>query len=68
VSRWLDVGKKSLPLDVWAARVPYQETRNYLARVMSNWARYRYLDGGPDNVPKLALALPSKLELPSNSY
>ncbi len=68
VSRWLDVGKKSLPLDVWAARIPYEETRNYLARVMSNWARYRYLGGGPDNVPKLALALPSKLELPSDSY
>jgi soluble lytic murein transglycosylase len=67
VSRWLG-GGKGLPLDIWAARIPYEETRNYLARVMSNWARYRYLDGGPDNVPKLALALPSKLELPSDSY
>lgn len=67
VSRWLG-GGKSLPLDIWAARIPYEETRNYLARVMSNWARYRYLGGGPDNVPALALALPSKLELPSDAY
>jgi soluble lytic murein transglycosylase len=67
VSRWLG-GNKALPLDIWAARIPYQETRNYLARVMSNWARYRYLSGGPENVPKLALALPGKLELPRDSY
>jgi soluble lytic murein transglycosylase len=67
VSRWLG-GGKGLPLDIWAARIPYAETRNYLARVMSNWARYRYLGGGPDNVPQLALALPAKLELPSDAY
>jgi len=67
VSRWLS-GGKGLPLDIWAARIPYQETRNYLARVMSNWARYRYLSGGPGEVPELALALPKKLTLPSDSY
>lgn len=67
VSRWLS-GGKNLPLDIWAARIPYQETRNYLARVMSNWARYRYLRGGPDEVPELALSLPKKLTLPRDSY
>ena len=67
LSRWLS-GGKGLPLDIWAARIPYQETRNYLARVMSNWARYRYLRGGPSEVPELALALPKKLTLPSDSY
>lgn len=67
VSRWL-AGGKSLPLDIWAARIPYQETRNYLARVMSNWARYRYLRGGPAEVPELTLALPKKLALPNDSY
>jgi soluble lytic murein transglycosylase len=67
VSRWLRAGK-SLPLDIWAARIPYEETRNYLARVMSNWARYRYLGGGPSNVPELALALPAKLDLPGDAY
>jgi soluble lytic murein transglycosylase len=68
VSRWLAGGGKSLPLDIWAARIPYQETRNYLARVMSNWARYRYLRGGPGEVPELELALPKKLTLPSDAY
>jgi soluble lytic murein transglycosylase len=67
VSRWLG-GSKGLPLDIWAARIPYEETRNYVARVMSNWARYRYLGGGPENVPELALALPAKLDLPSDAY
>jgi soluble lytic murein transglycosylase len=67
VSRWLS-GGKGLPLDIWAARIPYQETRNYLARVMSNWARYRYLRGGPSEVPLLALALPKKLSLPRDAY
>ena len=67
VTRWLD-GGKGVPLDIWAARIPYQETRNYLARVMSSWARYRYLSGGPAEVPALSLALPSKVVLPSNSY
>ncbi|HTV21643.1 MAG TPA: transglycosylase SLT domain-containing protein, partial [Polyangiaceae bacterium] len=67
VQRWLQ-GGKGLPLDIWAARIPYQETRNYLARVMSNWARYRYLRGGPSEVPELALGLPKKLTLPSDSY
>jgi soluble lytic murein transglycosylase len=67
VSRWLDGGKR-MPLDIWAARIPYAETRNYVARVVSNWARYRYLAGGPDNVPKLSLQMPAGLELPSDAY
>jgi soluble lytic murein transglycosylase len=67
VSRWL-ARSEGLPLDVWAARIPYAETRNYVGRVMSNWARYRYLGGGPEGVPRLALDLPAKLLLPSDSY
>jgi soluble lytic murein transglycosylase len=67
IARWLE-GGKGLPLDLWAARIPYEETRNYLAKVMSNWARYRYLGGGPDNIPELALGLPRKLVLPGDAY
>jgi peptidoglycan lytic transglycosylase len=67
VSRWIDGGKR-MPLDIWAARIPYAETRNYVARVVSNWARYRYLAGGPDNVPKISLQMPSGLQLPSDAY
>lgn len=67
VFSWLE-GRKRLPLDLWAARIPYQETRNYVARVMSNWARYRYLAGGSENVPTLALEMPARLELPKDAY
>jgi soluble lytic murein transglycosylase len=68
VSRWLEGKSKKLPMDIWAARIPYAETRNYVAKVMSNWARYRYLEGGPDAVPELALALPSGYTLPNDAY
>jgi peptidoglycan lytic transglycosylase len=67
VSRWLEPGR-DLPLDIWAARIPYRETRNYVARVMSSWARYRYLGGGPERVPQLTLALPEGRELPTDMY
>lgn len=67
VSDWVQAGKR-VPLDLWAARIPYAETRNYVARVMSNWARYRYLAGGPGDVPALALELPARLEVPKDAY
>jgi soluble lytic murein transglycosylase len=65
--RWL-AGGVPLALDVWAARIPFTETRHYVQRVMANWARYRYLDGGPDQVPGLALHPPQGLELPADIY
>jgi soluble lytic murein transglycosylase len=58
VHRWLD-GAKTLPLDVFVARIPYAETLEYVERVVGNYARYRYLEDGPSGVPKLALELPS---------
>jgi soluble lytic murein transglycosylase len=58
VRRWLD-GAKTLPLDVFVARIPYAETLEYVERVVGNYARYRYLEDGPNGVPKLALDLPS---------
>ena len=67
VSRWLE-GSQGLDADIWAARIPYAETRRYVARVMANWARYRYLAGGSEQVPELSLALPSRVELPPHSY
>ena len=57
VSRWLETGE-DLPLDVWVARIPFAETRTYVARVVGNLARYAYLHGGDGAVPKIALALP----------
>ncbi len=47
VGRWLRAGE-SLPLDLFVARIPYSETRNYVYRVMGNFARYSYLnENGP---------------------
>lgn len=57
VSRWLKAGGK-LPLDVWAAAIPYAETRSYVGLVVSNWARYQYLQGGDAAVVQLDLKLP----------
>jgi soluble lytic murein transglycosylase len=65
--RWL-AGDEPLALDVWAARIPFTETRHYVQRVMANWARYRYLEGGPEQVPRLALHLPQGLRLPPDTY
>ncbi len=55
VSRWLNGGDR-LPVDVWVARIPYRETRHYVARVMGNWLTYRYLSN-PRELPRLELAL-----------
>ena len=67
VSTWLN-GGRDLPLDLWVARIPFTETRDYVLRVMSNWARYRYLEGGAEGVPPLALDLPGEVELAANLY
>lgn len=67
VSRWLD-GGRDLPLDLWVARIPYGETRSYVMRVMTNWARYRYLHGGPSAIPRLSLTLPAEIQLMANAY
>lgn len=67
VSRWLSSGE-TLPLDVFVARIPYDETRGYVARVLSNAARYAYLDGGEGAVQAPSLDLPRGLKLPDGSY
>jgi soluble lytic murein transglycosylase len=56
--RWLEGGKE-LPLDVFVARIPYEETLEYVERVVGNFARYRYLEAGAGGVPRLALELPA---------
>jgi soluble lytic murein transglycosylase len=66
VGRWLAAAPK-LPLDVFVAAIPYAETRDYVQKVIGNWARYRYLQGGESAVPALELTLPaaSEVELPA---
>jgi soluble lytic murein transglycosylase len=67
VARWLAGGEK-LPLDLFVARIPYEETRGYVARVLSNLARYAYLEGGEGAVQAPALDLPQGVKLPEGSY
>lgn len=67
VGHWLASGA-SLPLDVFVARIPYRETREYVARVVGNWARYLYLNGGEAAVPRLDLALPQGIQVPEDAY
>jgi soluble lytic murein transglycosylase len=67
VGRWL-VGGEGLPLDLFVARIPYEETRGYVARVLSNAARYAYLEGGEGAVQAPALDLPKGVKLPEDSY
>ena len=45
VSHWVDVGADN-DADFWVARIPYDETRGYVARVAGNLARYQWLEGG----------------------
>lgn len=67
LARWLQTGQ-DLPLDVFVGRIIYEETRTYVQRVLANWARYRYLEGGLGNVPQLSLDLPAYKALAPGEY
>lgn len=67
VSRWLSSGEK-LPLDLFLARIPYEETRNYVVRVIGNTARYAYLEGGESAIPPIELTLPTGIQVPADAY
>jgi soluble lytic murein transglycosylase len=56
IARWL-TRASGLELDVFVERIPYKETRDYIARVIGNLARYGYLREGDAGVPKVTLAL-----------
>jgi soluble lytic murein transglycosylase len=63
IARWLsrrdgrDGHDKPIDLDLFVERIPFAETRTYVARVMGNLARYAYVQGGPAAVPALQLSL-----------
>jgi soluble lytic murein transglycosylase len=54
VTRWL-ARPKGLDLDLFVERIPYAETRTYVARVMGNVARYGYMRSGDVGVPAVNL-------------
>lgn len=65
--RWLAC-TEDRETDLWIARIPYYETRNYVARVLGNFARYQYLAGGVDAVTKLSLELPKSADIGDDAY
>jgi soluble lytic murein transglycosylase len=67
VTRWLE-SAETLELDVFVARIPFDETRGYVERVLGNVARYAYLSGGEAQVPRLELQLEKGLRAPADAY
>ncbi len=41
IDGWLE--RESLPLDRWVEAIPIDQTRNYVRRVVTAWARYHYM-------------------------
>jgi soluble lytic murein transglycosylase len=67
VSHWLETGADN-DADVWVARIPYDETRNYVARVAGNLSRYQWLEGGDAAVTVLPLEIPVSARAPADAY
>ena len=65
VASW--IGGKDSDADVWVARIPYDETRHYVAKVAANLARYQYLQGGEAAVAPIALAM-NAATVPEDAY
>lgn len=57
-----------MPIELFAARIPYTETRGYVERVLANLAMYRYLAEGDQGLPLVSLQLKEKLELSEDLY
>jgi soluble lytic murein transglycosylase len=67
VSHWLEAGSDN-DVDLWVARIPFDETRNYVARVAQNLARYQWLSGGDPAVTPWSLPLPAGAKAPADAY
>jgi len=67
VSRWIDAGQDN-DIDLWVARIPYDETRNYVARVAQNMARYQWLAGGDAAVSDISLTIPAGARASEDAY
>jgi soluble lytic murein transglycosylase len=57
VERWRSRAP-GMQVDAFVERIPFKETRDYVARVMGNLARYGYLAKGDDGVPRVDLDVP----------
>ena len=67
VSQWIEAGADR-DTDLWVARIPYDETRNYVGRVLANLARYQWLEGGDAAVAMVPLEIPSDARASNDAY
>jgi len=67
VFRWLSAPEK-IGIDAFIARIPFEETRTYVERVLGNLARYQYLSGGAAAVSALNLDLPHASTRPDDVF
>ena len=67
VFRWLSAPEK-IGIDAFVARIPFDETRTYVERVLGNLARYQYLSGGAAAVNALELDLPRGATRPDDVF
>lgn len=67
VRRWFATAADR-DVDLFVARIPYRETRHYVARVLGNLARYQWLHGETPAVTPLALTLPDSADIGDNAY
>ena len=67
VFRWLSAPEK-VGIDAFVARIPFDQTRTYVERVLGNLARYQYLEGGENAVSALNLDLPHSPPRPDNVF
>ena len=67
VFRWLSAPEK-IGMDAFVARIPFDETRSYVERVLGNLARYQYLTGGAPAVAALNLDLPRGAARPDKVF
>jgi peptidoglycan lytic transglycosylase len=67
VFRWLSAPEK-IGIDAFVARIPFEETRTYVERVLGNLARYQYLSGGAAAVSALNLDLPRGATRPDDVF
>jgi len=67
VFRWLSSPEK-IGIDAFVARIPFEETRSYVERVLGNLARYQFLEGGAAAVSVLNLDLPHSPTRPDDLF
>jgi soluble lytic murein transglycosylase len=67
VFRWLAAPEK-IGIDAFVARIPFDETRTYVERVLGNFARYQYLAGGVAAVSAPNLDIPSAAARPDDLF